>query len=49
MDGGRGSCGRGDAKKIRYIRRGKVVDGLECIQEDFEINSEFDKEPVELL
>ncbi len=28
---------------------GEVVDGFECIEEDFERDTEFDWEPVELL
>ena len=50
MGGGRGSeraGGGGDVKEIRQIGRGQG--GLECIQEDFEFYSGFDREPVELL
>ena len=31
------------------VRRGKVMEGVECKQEDFEVYTEFDREPVELL
>ena len=31
------------------IRRGKVMEGVECKQEDSEVYTEFDWEPVELL
>ena len=36
-------------KEVKQIRRDKVVDGLECIQEDFEFYYEFDGESVKLL
>ena len=39
----------GDVEGFGQIRRGKVVDGLERKQEDFEVYAEFDREPVELL
>ena len=29
--------GGGDVEEVRQIRRGTVVDGLECKQEDFEV------------
>ena len=42
--------GKGDdVEEVRQIRRGKVVDGLERKQEDFEVCSELDRKPLELL
>ena len=52
MYGGRGSEGAGGSgtlEEIRQIRQGEVVNGLECKQEDFELDMELDREPVELL
>lgn len=52
VDGGGGSDGvrgGGDVEEIREIRRGKIVDGLKCVQKDFEMYSEFDRKPVEML
>ena len=52
MYGGRGSegtGGNGTLEEIRQIRGGEVVDGHECKQEDFELYTELNREPVELL
>ena len=39
----------GNVEEFGQVWRGKVMKGLECKQEDFEVNMEFDGEPVELL
>ena len=39
----------GNVEEFGQVGRGKVVEGLECKQEDFEIYTEFHWEPVELL
>ena len=45
LSGGRGwRCGG-----VRTDRRGKVMEGVERKQEDFEVYAEFDRRPVELL
>ena len=52
MYGGRGSegaGGSGNMEEVGQIWGGEVVDGLECYQEDFVLNTELDREPVELL
>ena len=52
MYGGRGSEGAGGSgtlEEIRQIRGGEVVDGLECKQEDCELYTELNRDPVELL
>ena len=36
-------------EKISQIGRGEVVDGLKGSKKDFEIDSKFDREPVEML
>ena len=36
-------------KEVTQIRRGEIVDGFECIREDYEFYSEFDGEPEQLL
>lgn len=41
--------GGGDMKELRQIRRGKVLDGFECKQKDFEVYAKFHRKPVELL
>ena len=50
-EAGRDRTGRGGAvEEFGQMRRGKVVDGLERKQEDFEVYAEIDQEwPVELL
>ena len=47
--GSEGACWIGDAKEIRQVRRGEVVNSFESVQKDFELNSLFDREPVKLL
>ena len=47
--GSEGACWIGDAKEIRQIRRGEVVNSFESVQKDFELNSLFNREPVKLL
>ena len=52
MEGGgrpEGARGDDDGEEIRQIWGGEVVDGIECVEKDFECNSEFDREPVKLL
>ena len=51
-DGGRRTeeaGGRENVEEIREVGRGEVVDGHECYEEDFEDDSEFNWEPVEVL
>ena len=36
-------------EEIGEVRGGKVMDGLESVQEDFVVDSELDGEPVKLL
>lgn len=36
-------------EEVRQIRRGEVMNGFECCQQDLKVNAEFDREPVELL
>ena len=35
--------------RLDKMRRGKIVDGLGSVEEDFEMDSVFDGQPVELL
>lgn len=35
--------------QVGQIWRGEVMDGLKCIQEDFESGTKFNWEPVKLL
>ena len=39
----------GNVEEFGQVKRGKVMEGVECKQEDFEVYTEFDREPVELL
>lgn len=41
--------GSNNVHEVGEIQKGKVVDGLEGLQKDFEVNSEIDQEPVYLL
>ena len=36
-------------EEIGQVSRSEVVDGLECKQKDFELNTSLNWEPVELL
>ena len=45
--GGAGGSGRVD--EVGHIWGSEVVDGLKCKQEDFEFETELNREPVELL
>ncbi len=47
--GTKGARGDSSLNKICQIRRGKIVDSLECVEEYFKINSKFDGEPMEML
>lgn len=52
VDGGGGSertGGGDDVEEIRQVGRGEVVDGLECVQEEFVCNAVVYGEPVEVL
>ena len=52
MEGGgrpEGARGGGDVEEIRQVGGGEVVNGLESVQQDFEVSSELDGEPVKLL
>ena len=52
MDGGGGSegaGGSGSVEEVGQIGRCEVMEGFESMEEDFEINTEFNREPVELL
>ena len=39
----------GNEEEFRQVGRGKIMEGLQCKQEDFEVCMEFDWEPGELL
>lgn len=47
--GSKGACWNGNVEQVRQIWRGKIVDGFESIQKDFELDSKSDREPVKLL
>ena len=38
-----------DMKEIVEVRRGKIVDGLECEEKDLVVDAVFNGEPMELL
>ena len=52
MYGGGGSEGAGggwNVEEIRQVWRGEFVNGLECEQQNLELDTELNREPVELL
>ena len=52
MDRRRGTKGTGryrDVNKVGKVRGGEVVDGFECVEQDFVLDVVCDGEPVELL
>ena len=47
--GSEGAGGSGYVDEVGQIWGSKVVDGLKCKREDFEFETELNREPVELL
>ena len=47
--GSKGAGGGGSVKEVRQIGRGEVVNGFKGMEEDFEIDTEMNWKPVQLL